>query len=81
MKVRIFQGQGKWYGFTDKDEAALPSDRGPWEMINTVDMVRGEPPRIGVSTDKVLDAVEAGEVYLTEAEIKVEVQRMGPGNP
>jgi hypothetical protein len=49
---------------------------GPWELINTVDMKRGEPQRIGVSTDKVLDAIEAGQVHLTEAEIKVTVTRM-----
>jgi hypothetical protein len=77
MKVNVYAGRGQWYGFTDKEAAALPPDRGPWELMNTVDMKRGETvASLGVSLEKALDAIEAGEVYLVEKPIKVEVTRM-----
>jgi hypothetical protein len=46
------------------------------ELINTIDMKRGEPQRLGILADQALDAIEAGEVYLTEAGFKIEVTRL-----
>ena len=77
MKVNVYAGRGQWYAFTDKDEAALPADRGPWELMNTVDMERGETEaRFGLSTEKALDAVETGQVYVLEKPVKIDVTRM-----
>ena len=65
MKVYIFQGSGNYYGFTTKDDASdLDPSKGPWSLFKTQDMNRGEPPRIGISTDEVLDVLESGKSYI-----------------
>lgn len=77
MKVNVYAGRGNWFALTDKQVAALPSDRGPWELMSTVNMKRGEmEPRLSVVTEEVLDAIEAGQVYFVERPVKVEVTRM-----
>jgi hypothetical protein len=77
MKVNVYAGRGNWFALTDKRGAALPSDRGPWELMSTANMERGEmEPRFGVSTEEVLDAIEAGEIYFVEKPVSVGITRM-----
>jgi hypothetical protein len=40
MKVNVYAGRGNWFALTGKRVAALPSDRGPWELMSTVNMER-----------------------------------------
>ena len=76
MKVNVYAGCGNWFALTDKRVAALPSDRGPWELMSTVNMERGEMElRLGVVTEEVLDTIKAGQVYFVERPISVDVSR------
>jgi hypothetical protein len=80
MKVNVYAGRGNWFALSDKRVAALPSDRGPWELMSTVNMKRGEmEPRLGVVTEEVLDTIEAGEVYFVERPVSVDVTRTSRG--
>jgi hypothetical protein len=80
MKVNVYAGRGNWFALTDKRVAALPPDRGPWELMSTVNMKRGEmEPRLGVVTEEVLETIEAGQVYFVERPISVDVTRTSRG--
>jgi hypothetical protein len=64
MKVFVFKGEGKFYGFALKNDGSdLDPTKGPWSLFKAkpLDMKRGETGRIGVSTDDVLDMLEAGK--------------------
>lgn len=69
MEVHIFDGRD-CIGLTpDASAGNLPPEHGPWKLSKTIDMKRGEKPRIGVNTDKALDAIESQGYYLTRAKI------------
>jgi hypothetical protein len=70
--VNVFNGQGNRHAFTDSSDAAvLPPEHGPWTYSKSLDMNRGEEPRIGVPSDDVLDAIESGKTYLIEEKAQV----------
>ena len=80
MKVNVYAGRGNWFALTDKRVAALPSDRGPWALMSTVNLERGEMElRLGVVTEEVLDTIKAGQVYFVERPISVDVTRTSRG--
>lgn len=72
MQVHIFKGKGRIYGFTeDATGANLPSQHGPWSQHKTLDMNRGETPRIAVNTDEALDDIEKQGFHVIRTEIVV----------
>ncbi|WP_432814404.1 hypothetical protein [Sphingorhabdus sp.] len=65
MQVHVFKGKGKVYGFTlDATGANLPASHGPWTPSKSIDMQRGETPRIAVNTDAALDNIEKHGFHL-----------------
>jgi hypothetical protein len=64
MQVHVFMAP-KHYGFTsDETGLNLPDVGAPWQKFKVIRMERGEAPRIGVSADEVLDAIEEDGFYL-----------------
>ena len=67
MKVNVFKGRGNWYAFAaSNDGSVLPPENGPWVPWKILDMNRGEAPRVGISTEEVIDAIQDGNAYLVE---------------
>jgi hypothetical protein len=72
MRVNVFRGRGNWYAFAaSNDGSVLPPGNGPWVPWKILDMNRGEAPRVGISTDEVLDAIQDGNAYLVEMKTEV----------
>ncbi len=72
MKVHIFRGQGRAFGFTeDKAAANLPSQYGPWIHFKTVEMNKGVPTPGGVNTDECLGDIERYGYHLTDAHVRI----------
>jgi hypothetical protein len=68
----VFKGRGNWYAFAaSNDGSVLPPENGPWVPWKILDMNRGEAPRVGISTDEVLDAIQDGNAYLVEMKTEV----------
>jgi hypothetical protein len=82
MRVYIFKGPAADdYGFTgDQAGGNLPAEKGPWQPFREIDMVRGKP-RIGVSTEEVLDAIEKGNSYVTSVRIQITENELGSAEP
>jgi hypothetical protein len=72
MRVNVFKGRGNWYAFAaSNDGSALPPGNGPWVPWKILDMNRGEAPRVGISTDEVLDTIQDGKACLIEMKTEV----------
>jgi hypothetical protein len=72
MKVNVFKGRGNWYAFAaSNDRSILPPESGPWVPWKILDMNRGEAPRVGISTEEVIDAIQDGNAYLVEMKTEV----------
>jgi hypothetical protein len=72
MRVNVFRGRGNWYAFAaSNDGSVLPSENGPWVPWKILDMNRGEAPRVGISTNEVLDAIQDGNAHLVEMKTEV----------
>jgi hypothetical protein len=66
MKVNVFKGRGNCYAFAaSNDGSILPPESGPWAPWKIFDMNRGEAPRVGISTDEVLDAIQDENAYFS----------------
>jgi len=82
MKVYAFNStkNGELYGFTtDKTGANLPANLGPWRYHSEHNMNRGEPPRIAVRTEEVLDGIENKGFQVVGVKITVtESEGSGP---
>ena len=60
MKVYSFKStkNHESYGFTpQRGGANLPSDLGPWRRHSESDMNRGDPPRLAIRAEEVLDGI------------------------
>jgi hypothetical protein len=72
MRVNVFKGRGNWYAFAaSNDGLALPPENGPWVSWKILDMNRGEAPRLGISTDEVLEAIQDRKAYLIDMKTEV----------
>ncbi len=62
----------KVYGFTaDASGANLPDDQAPWIPVKSMEMLPGEPSRIGLDAHAVLMGIADNGYYVTAAEINI----------
>jgi hypothetical protein len=72
LKVHVFQGSAGAFRFTDDlTGAKLPKASGPLSLIKTLNMNKGETPRVAVSTDDAMDGIAANGYYVTSPSIIV----------
>lgn len=58
MKVHVFTGKNRVFGFTDDASGAkLPPRHGPWSAFKEIKIKRGDRPRIAVNSDEALDDI------------------------
>ncbi len=71
MQVHIFRGQGRVFGFTERDAGEnLPPQFGPWVPFKTLDLARGTT-QPGVNVDECLDDIEVYGLHLTDAHVRI----------
>lgn len=71
MKVHVFKGKNGDYGFTaDSAGANLPQSNAPWLLVKSMDMVRGETPRVAVDTDAAISDIETTGHHIITAKIR-----------
>ena len=71
MKVHIFRGPGRVFGFTQDAAAAnLPERYAPWSAFKTIDMYTDEPQG-GVDVNACLDDIAAFGFHLTDAHVRI----------
>jgi hypothetical protein len=71
MRVHIFRGTGRVFGFTaDSTGANLPPQYGDWNAFKALDMTRGEA-QAGVKVDECLDDIEKRGFHLTDAHVRI----------
>jgi hypothetical protein len=71
MRVHIFRGTGRTFGFTANGSGEnLPSQHGPWAAFKILEMVRGgvQP---GVNVDECLDDIDEFGFHLTDAHVRI----------
>ena len=51
MRVDIFRGQGRVFGFTESGGETLPPKFGPWVVFKTLELTRGQA-QPGVNVDE-----------------------------
>tara|TARA_R110002049_G_scaffold96750_1_gene236457 strand:+ start:407 stop:664 length:258 start_codon:yes stop_codon:yes gene_type:complete len=79
MKVYIFGShkssmQNEIFGFTEDAQGLnLPEESGPWKFIRETTMNRGEGPRIGENTEKILNDIENVGYCISGASIVREI--------
>ena len=74
MKVHIFRGPGRVFGFTGDDEGTnLPASYGPWTSFKSLDMIKGGT-QPGVSVDECLNDIERHGFHLTDAHVRITEQ-------
>jgi hypothetical protein len=72
MRVHIFRGIGRVFGFTEHATGAnLPSQYGPWGTFKTLDFDRGGEPTAGVDTNQCLDDIEKHGFHITDAHVRI----------
>lgn len=77
MRVHIFRGVGRVFGFTgDRSGANLPPGYGPWTAFRSVEMAPGEPMP-GVNVDECLADLEAHGFHLTDAHVRITDRALG----
>jgi hypothetical protein len=77
MRVHIFRGIGRVFGFTEDSTAAnLPDQYGPWSAFKILEMTRDEPQQ-GVSVDECIDDVEKYGFHLTDAHVRITERVVG----
>jgi len=71
MQVHIFRGPGRVFAVTaDPSGANLPAKYAPWSGFKVVDLQKGVPLP-GVDVDDCLRDLEAYEVHVTEAHVRI----------
>ncbi len=72
MRVHIFRGTGRVFGFTENATGAnLPSQYGPWGAFKTLDLDRSGEPTPGVGTKECLDDIEKYGFHITDAHVRI----------
>jgi hypothetical protein len=72
MRVHIFRGRGRVFGFTEQATGAnLPAQCGPWSTFKTIDLNRGGEPTAGVDANECLDDIEKHGVHITDAHVRI----------
>lgn len=72
MKVYIFRGAGRVFGFTeDRSGANLPARHGPWNPFKDFEMSRGGDPIPGVNVEDCLDDIERCGLHVTDAHVRI----------
>jgi hypothetical protein len=77
MKVHIFRGDGRVFGFTrDEAGASLPSGYGDWAAFRSVEMREGDVMP-GVEVDECLADIAAHGFHLTDAHVRITDRAIG----
>ena len=72
MRVHIFRGPGRVFGFTeDSTGANLPSRFSPWHEFKTIELSRDGEPVAGVDTSDCLDDIEKHGFHITDAHVRI----------
>ena len=70
MKVHVFSGRSRVYGFTtDATGGNLPERHGPWTRFKDIKMKRDDPPRISVDTNTALDDIRDHGYHLVRTTV------------
>ncbi len=77
MRVDIFRGIGRVFGFTESGgEEKLPPQYGPWVAFKTLELVRDEA-QPGVNVDECLDDIAEHGFHLTDAHVRITLEATG----
>jgi hypothetical protein len=72
MKIHIFRGPGRVFGFTeDATGSNLPSQFSPWTVFKSIDLSRDGEPKPGVDTDECLGDIEEHGFHITDAHVRI----------
>jgi hypothetical protein len=72
MKIHIFRGPGRVFGFTeDAAGANLPPRFAPWNPFKSISLSRESEPVAGVNTDECLDDIERFGFHITDAHVRI----------
>lgn len=70
MKVYVFTGKDRVFGFTDDASGAkLPPRHGPWSLFKEIRMKRGDQPRIAVNSGEALDDIADHGYHLVRVRV------------
>jgi len=71
MKVHIFRGLGRVFGFTgDNAGGNLPAQYGPWAAFKSFDLHRGDV-QTNFDVNECLDDIEQLGFHLTDAHVRI----------
>ena len=71
MKVHIFRGLGRVFGFTgDNAGGNLPAQYGPWAAFKSFDLHRGDV-QTNFDVNECLDDIEQFGLHLTDAHVRI----------
>jgi hypothetical protein len=72
MKVHIFRGPGRIFGFTEDDAGTnLPPKFAPWSTFKSISLSRDGEPVAGVNTHDCLDDIERYGFHITDAHVRI----------
>ena len=72
MRVHIFRGPGRVFGFTqDATAANLPSQFAPWTTFKSIDLNRDAEPTPGVDANECLEDIEKHGFHVTDAHVRI----------
>lgn len=76
MRIYIFKSSTpKLYGFTpDQTGFNLPADGGPWTLLKTSDANPNDGPRIGISSQAILEGVRQQGYHLGLFEVRTTIE-------
>ena len=71
MKVHIFRGPGRVFGFSQEEAGTnLPTRYAPWTHFKSVEMTKGEQMP-GVNADECIRDIEKHGYHLTDAHVRI----------
>ena len=71
MKVHIFRGPGRVFGFSQEEAGTnLPTRYAPWTHFKSVEMTKGEQMP-GVNADECIGDIEKHGYHLTDAHVRI----------
>jgi hypothetical protein len=77
MQVHVFRGVGRVFAATARTNASsLPERYAPWNLVKTIEVVRGQP-RPGNSVEDCLDDIAQYGIHVTDAHIRITEQAIG----
>jgi hypothetical protein len=75
MRVHIFRGPGRVFGFTENENGAnLPQKFAPWTSFKQIELSRDGEPVPGVNAAECLDDIEAHGFHITDAHKRITAQ-------